>query len=245
MAKKNVFVHLDMNKQELQNTKAQNLTTAQITTLAGTLVASDKGLFVYDTDLKKLFVWSGTAFDNVTPAPPQVGQYRGGVLHTAAEPANLVSGDWVVFTSAGFVTNFGGTQKVQVGDWAIYNGTTWDILQGNVDVATESSVGLVQLASNVEAVAGANDTKAMTPLLVKNYINGRTAILTVSNVPANTPTNFVHNLNSDVSQVSFMVNGENEHSELHWVKVDSDTIAVTSNVALTQVDAFITCLIRG
>jgi hypothetical protein len=242
MAKKNFLVHLDMNKQELQNTKAHNLSTAHISELAATLVAEDKGLFVYDTDLLKLFAWNGTAFADVTPAPPQVGQYRGGVLHTATEPANLVAGDWVTFTSAGVVTNFGGTQTVQIGDWAIYNGTTWDILQGNVDVATTTTVGLVQLATSAEAIAGTDANKAITPSTLEAGVNGRTAIMSLGSLPANTPTTFTHNLHSNVLAVQFNVNNEASNSELYWEVLDENSISVTSNVAVTSVNVFITSL---
>jgi hypothetical protein len=243
MAKKNVFVHLDLNKQELQNAKAQNLTTAQIATLAGGLGSGDKGLFVYDTTLGKLFVWSGTAFENVTPAPPEVGQYRGGVAHTAAEPASLVSGDWVVFTSAGVVTNFGGTQTVQIGDWAIYNGTTWDILQGNVDVATETTVGLVRLATNAEALAGTNAETAMTPeqtlAATNDYISKRQLLFTGA-VTANVPFNIPRGTKvGDVQDVKFSYFDGNKEIpiEIEWYVEANTTIVCESNISIALIVA--------
>ncbi len=241
MAEKNVFVHLDLNKQELQNAKAQNLTTAQRTTLAGTLVAADKGLFVYDTTLNKLFAWNGTAFENVTPAPPQVGQYRGGVAHTAAEPANLASGDYVVFTSAGFLTNFVPGAVVQIGDLAFYNGTTWDLVQGNVVLATESTAGVMRVYSTLSNVLAGDDNAAVSPLGLLAVLQSRTQVMNLASLVANTPTNFVHNLGSTFVDVVFYVNGQNEESELYWRRVNINTIEVTSNVTVS-VDVVITKL---
>jgi hypothetical protein len=118
---------------------------------------------VYDTTLGKIFTWSGTTFQNVTPTPPQVGQFRDGVAHTDAEPANLVSGDWVIFTSSGTLTNFVPGEVVQIADLAFYNGTTWILVQGNVVQATETVVGVVRLATNAEAIGGSESQAVMTP----------------------------------------------------------------------------------
>lgn len=74
VGKKTFGVNLDMNKQELQNAKIHNLTTAQIATLATSLVSNDKGLLVFDTTLLKLFVWNGSLFLNIMPAPLNLQQ---------------------------------------------------------------------------------------------------------------------------------------------------------------------------
>ncbi len=242
MAKKNVFVHLDMNKQELQNVKAQNVTTAEKTTLAGTLVAADKGFFVYDTDLLTLFVWNGTTFENVTPAPPQVGQHRGGVSHTDAEPASLVSGDWVVFTSAGLVTNFGGTETVQIGDWAIYNGTTWNILQGNVDVATQSTVGLVRLATYTESITGQGDDSVMTPnkanLLIASKFTQQFNVNLIPNVPYEITGRSIEPF--DVKFYDSSIVGRFTPIELDWYfDLVNNKIVIESNITLTSIAIFV------
>lgn len=232
MGKKNIFVHLDLNKQELQNAKAQNLTTAEKTTLAGTLVLADKGLFVYDTTLNKLFLWNGTAFDNVTPAPPQVGQYRGGVAHTAAVPANLVSGDYVIFTSAGALTNFVPGAVVQIGDLAFYNGTTWDLVQGNVVQSTETILGVVQLATNAEAVAVTDANKAITPLTLGKKVNSYKEH--IRPILANVPITVTHNLGTDFVSVRCFFGGTlpTQEIELDISYIGVNQINVTSNIDL-------------
>lgn len=231
MAKKNVFVHLDMNKQELQNAKAQNVTTAQITTLAGTLVAADKGLFVYDTTLNKLFAWNGTAFENITPAPPQVGQYRGGVAHTGAVPANLVSGDWVIFTSAGTLTNFVTGEVVQIADLAFYNGTTWNLVQGNVVYATQFVPGIVQLATNADAVASTDNTRAITGFTLGKKVDSYKQH--VPNILANTPVTVFHNLNNDFVQVKCFYGSTLPTQEIELdVILNQNTVIITSNIAI-------------
>lgn len=234
--------NLRVNKNQLLQARAQNLTTAQITALAATLSAGDKGLFVYDTDLLKLFIWDGTTFVDQMPPAPQIGQYRGGVLHTDAEPINLVSGDWVVFTSAGVVTNFGGTQTVQVGDWAIYNGTTWDILQGNVDLATETTVGLTQLATSAEAIAGTNATKAVTPQGLQAKINDNEnsrKFIERRTLTANVPVEITHNFNSSVKATFLLADPATyEEVSLFYEEVNGNTTRVLSNIDIV-VDVYL------
>lgn len=234
--------NLDLSKQELQNVKAHNLTTAQRTTLAGTLDTTDKGLFVYDTDSLKLFAWNGTEFADVTPAPPQIGRYRAGVAHTDAEPANLVSGDYVIFTSGGTLTNFVPGAVVQIADKAIYNGTTWDLLQGNVDVATTTTVGLVQLATSAEAIAGTDASKAVTPATLEAKIasdNSSRRIVVRRTLTANTPEDITHNFNSSVQALFLDANDNYKQLGLAYQEVNSNTTRVISNVGGVTVDIYL------
>jgi hypothetical protein len=237
MASKKVFVHLDMNKQELQNSKAQNVTSTEKTTLAATLVAADKGLFVYDTTLLKLFVWSGTAFVDQTPAPPTVGQYRGGVAHTAAVPANLVSGDWVIFTSAGTLTNFVAGQVVQIADLAFYNGTTWNLVQGNVVMATDTVAGVIRIATYGETSSFFNDDSAVTPVRMGAALN-QYFQQDIIDLVANTTT-FIQLYGSrTISQVQFFINnaGVLEPIELEWFNnLATFKLEVRSNISLTSI----------
>lgn len=224
-------VNVELSKNQLLLARAQNVTTTERTDLAATLLTTDKGLFVYDTDLLKMFLWNGTAFIDQTPAPPTIGQYRGGFAHTAAVPANLVTGDWVIFTSSGTLTNFVPGEVVQIADLAFYNGTTWNLVQGNVIYATETVPGVVQLATNAEAVAVTDATKAITPSTLGKKVNSYKQH--VPNVLANTPVEVTHNLNSDFVQVKCYYGATLPTQEIVLdVTYGQNSVFITSNIAI-------------
>jgi len=87
--------------------------------------------------------------------------YKGGVA-ASGTVTNQNIGDIYIFTTSGVATNFGGT-TVEAGDFAIWNGTTWDIIQRNIDYATTTVSGFVQLSTNNESISGTSTTKVVTP----------------------------------------------------------------------------------
>jgi len=87
--------------------------------------------------------------------------YKGGVA-ASGTVTNQNIGDIYIFTTSGIATNFGGS-TVEAGDFAIWNGTTWDIIQRNIDYATTTTSGFVQLSTNNESISGISTTKVVTP----------------------------------------------------------------------------------
>lgn len=71
--------------------------------------------------------------------------------------------DWAKITQ--YLTTFNGNNELIQADG------TGKILNTNLNTATESIAGILPLATNAQALAGVNDTNAMTPLKVKNYVN--------------------------------------------------------------------------
>lgn len=64
-------------------------------------------------------------------------------------------------------------QQLRIGDTIIYDsdGTNPFVVQANVDMASVSVAGLVQLATEQEAIQGTNNTQVITPLVLKEYVN--------------------------------------------------------------------------
>jgi len=65
-----------------------------------------------------------------------------------------------------FVTSAAGTQAAV--------GANWTVVQTNVDQATESVLGLVALATNAEALAKSNTTKAVVPSALVGFTQSKT-----------------------------------------------------------------------
>lgn len=94
---------IDFNKVgQLLNSRIQNITTSERTTLGGTLGASHKGLIVFDTDLSRIFSWTGTVWEGGIDIP--------GNAATVTTNANLTG----VVTSTGNATSLGSFTTAQL-----------------------------------------------------------------------------------------------------------------------------------
>lgn len=71
---KALYYDIDLKKNQILNAKLHPLTTAERTTLGASLGTADKGISVYDTTLKTLFSWDGTAWGYVSLNPSQIAQ---------------------------------------------------------------------------------------------------------------------------------------------------------------------------
>jgi hypothetical protein len=161
---------------ELQGARIHNLTTAGRTgTFDDGFGVGNRGLLVFDTDLEKLFVWSGTAWVEVGGGSGSGLSFRGVVAHSAAAPGSLQNGDFVRFSSAGVATNFGGG-TVEVGDFAFYEsvGPSWGIVQNNITPASTTASGHIRIATTSESTTGTDDTVAITPLKLQQVTSTET-----------------------------------------------------------------------
>jgi len=90
-----------------------------------------------------------------------------------ATPITILKGDMYVVTAAG---NFF-TEPVSIGDTLfakVDSATTladWVIVERNLNPATETSEGIIQIATQAETNTGTNDTKAITPLKLATYLS--------------------------------------------------------------------------
>lgn len=241
MAEKQFYHDLDLVKvSQILNARIHNITTADRTTLGGTLNSAHKGLLVYDTDLAGYYGWDGSAWASVSSTVAGAMTFKGAVAFNATEPSTPATGDYYVFTNAG--TNTWNTSDVvQAGDSVVWNGTTWDFIQGNVIDATDTVKGIVELATNAEHVTGSDATRAATPAGITaklaDYKAAKTYFATSVSLTANTPFTVAHNLalqNRNAFAISVM---DSAHSAI-GVDVDStdqNNLTITSAVALTGV----------
>ena len=241
MATKLYYHDLDLVKvSEVLNFRIHNVTTANRTTLGGTLNTAHKGLTVYDTDLQGLYIWDGAAWDAVTSAVSGAMVFKGVVAHNASEPGAPATGDFYVFNSAGSNT-WEGTTVVEAGDSVVYDGTAWKFIQGNTIDATEAVKGVVELATSAETNTGTDDARAVTPLKLAgkltDYKAAKVFFASSVSVTANTPYTVAHNLalqNRNAFTINVMDSG---HSSIS-VDVDStdqNNLTITSSVSLTGV----------
>lgn len=100
-----------------------------------------------------------------------------------ATPPNLIKkGDFWFITSAGSVMGSSWTVTLEIGDVAVakidnpssYNQEDWIFLQTNKDAASQDRAGFIQIATNDDLTAAYDDTKAVTPLKLKTYLDNRT-----------------------------------------------------------------------
>ena len=174
MAKKDVLVHLDLNQNELRKFTCEK-------------VAADptpfEGQIWENTTEKRLKVYlNGTIqtiahLSDVTSAVKFKGGYDAATntpdLDTA--PTGVLTGDLYYVTVAG---NFF-TEAVEVGDVIIANIDSaavladWTIVQANIGAATETVAGYIAIATQAETNTGTNDTKAVTPLKLKTYVDAQ------------------------------------------------------------------------
>lgn len=155
MAAKKYFANLDLNQNQIKNAVLETVTSASV-------VSPGAGQVIFDTGSNVFKYYDGETWQS--PVTRFEGQivYKGSVAHNAAAPGTVTSGDLYVFTSSGTATNYGGG-VVEPGDYVIYDGSSWVVIQGNIIEASTTSKGLVMLASDVEAAAGSDTSKAIVP----------------------------------------------------------------------------------
>jgi hypothetical protein len=97
-----------------------------------------------------------------------------------ASPAVIKKGDYWYATSAGSInTVSSGLVTINIGDVFIankdsansVNDADWIVLETNRDQATETVFGVVKIADQATVNAGTDDTKAITSLKLKTYID--------------------------------------------------------------------------
>lgn len=247
MAKKEFYHDIDLVKVgQLVNARVQNVTDAQMSTLAGTLGADNKGLVVYNVDQLALYVWNGTAF--VEQAIEVAGDliFKGVVDASTSLDAQVekISGYQYVVGTAGTLTATGVTFEpsatVEVGD--VFFFTAADkayVVQRNDLYATEGQSGNIRLATQAEVNAGVEATEAVTPATLQGKLDDgkyTSAYFASVNLAAATPFTVTHNLglqDRDAFTVNTMFG--NSQISLDVDSVDSNSITLTSLVPLTGV----------
>jgi len=238
MAAKEFYHDIDLVKvSQLLNFRVHNRTTAERTTLAGTLSSTHKGLSVWDTDLSKLYIWDGSAFQ--TPgAVAGAMTFKGVVAYNAAEPGSPATGDYYVFSTAGTNT-WESSDVVQIGDSVVWDGTNWKFIQGNVLAASETVAGVIEIATQAETNTGTDDVRAVTPLKLTSFASTKAFAKTYYagslTLVANTPLTITHSLGLQNRNacVAFVWDSTHSAISVDIDSVDTNSLTITSAVALS------------
>jgi hypothetical protein len=235
MANQLIAVDLDLTLNELINARAQNGTGFV------TGGAPSKGRFMFDTTSGRLLYDDGLNIQVVANMNDITGNlnFKGGYNATTNVPnltsgAGILKGWYYVVTVAG---PFFGT-TLEVGDSLFANIDTpvtladWTVVQGNTIPASETVAGVIAIATQAETNTGTNDTKAITPLKLKNadflphkYTSPSTT------VGGGTPVTITHNLNTLNPIVSVKRDSTNAIIVLAVDNFTLNTVDVTKNGA--------------
>jgi hypothetical protein len=167
MAAIKYYAPIDLQKNELQKAKVENLTTTAINALTATA-----GQIAFDTTLSQFAYYNGTTWVYLGTA---VSQFKGnydasvdGVL--PGNGTTTLKGDFWVVNVAGTQTGIIGEDYLEVGDLLYANVANADqtpanyfSIQTNTVPASTTVSGTVQLATSAETLLGVNALKAITP----------------------------------------------------------------------------------
>lgn len=239
MATRQFTVNIDGGNQSLIAWKIYPLTTANRTGLS--LGAGDEGLIVYDTDLNKLYGWTGAAWEAIGAAVTGAVVFKGLVNFDASEPGSPATGDMYIFQTAG--TNTWNTSDVvQVGDQAIWDGTNWQFFQSNVLSASETVSGVIELATQAEVTAVTDAVRAVTPATLGGYRTAKKIpyvyFSSSETLVAETPKTITHNLNLQNKDAYILSVKDGSGAELSIDNdgVDANSLTITSNIAFAAVN---------
>lgn len=206
MASKLFGVDIDLDLNQLLNTKVENL--------AFDPSPGNVGRIIFNTTDARFKYDDGTAWQSIANLTDVAGllNFKGGYNATtntpnltSPAPGAVLKGYYYVVTVAG--TFFGTT--LEIGDSLFANIDNpavladWTIVQGNTVYATETVAGVIKLATQALTNAGVDDTTAITPLKLKNasYLTKKYTSPSTT-VGASTPVTFTHNLNNTAPVVS-------------------------------------------
>lgn len=239
MAVKKFGVDIDLDLNQLQNSRAENGTGF---TSGG---APSSGRFMYDTASLRLMYDDGTNIQTVAILTDVAGllDFKGGYNANTNTPnltsgVGVLKGDYYVVTVAG---NFYGT-PLEIGDSLFANVDApvtlagWTLVQGNTVPASETVAGVVKLATQALTDAGTDDLTAVTPLKLKNasYLPHKYTSASTT-VGGGTPVTITHNLNNVAPIVSIKQVSTGALITLAVGNFTANTFDVTKNGANVNV----------
>lgn len=233
MAAKKYFVDLNLNKNQITEFSLENRDANPSFPVSGEIY--------FNSVDKKIKFYDGTSWQAIGEIAANYVVYRGTLAHTASVPASPKSGDLYIFSSSGTATNFG-SPVVEAGDFIIYNGTSWDVIQRNLDlqIATDTSTGVVELATQNEVNTGTDASKVITPATLSGYIINKAipSILLFENQTITVAgTTLTHNLNNKNVILEFY--DGNEKIILSYTTPTVNTVNIKSTFELTGIKVLI------
>lgn len=237
MAQRKFFVDVDLNKNELKQARLENIAVSGV----GGAVS---GQVAFDTATNKLAFYNGASWEVVGQLAVDTVNYKGSIAYDAAEPSPKDQGDMYIFSNGGTNASawWTGSQAVQAGDFIIYSGSAWDVIQKNVEAASESVAGYVRLATINETNDGTDNKLAVSPHnLTKFRLNKKLASTYIAdpiNLVANTGYPITHGFNSTLVQV-VVYDSTSAQIEVEVVITSSTVVTLTSTTNINGCGAII------
>lgn len=227
MAEKKFFVDLNLNKNALKSAALENVAVSGISSPVAGQVA-------FDTTSNKLAFHNGSSWEVVGQLAVDTVNYKGGVAHDDSV-VNADTGDMYIFTSSGTATSFGGV-VVQAGDFAIYDGSDWDVIQKNIEAASTTVAGYVELATSQETIDGTDTERAVTPAGLAAWADQTDKTVVRKKVFTNqtistTPNSLNHDLGASVAVTVYDTDG---YQIEVGVQIGSGTIVLLANSSISN-----------
>lgn len=227
MAAQKYYANIELNQNQIKNVVLETTTP---TTVGSTI----SGRVIFDTGDEILKYYDGNNWQSVETRFDGQILYKGAIAHNAAAPdPAAVNGDLYVFTSGGTATNYGNV-TVEAGDYVIYDGSSWKVIQGNVILASESNSGLIRLADEVgfSEVTTEVDDVAVTPADIYTWADQNNKTVVRKRVYSSETINssgvtYTHGIGKNDVKVT-VYNSSSQVIHLQVVK-GSGTVTVTSN----------------
>jgi hypothetical protein len=229
LAAKKYFVDLNLNKNQITEFSLENRQSNPALPVSGEIY--------YHSIDKKIKFYDGSSWQSIGEISADYLVYKGTIAHSASAPSSPKIGDVYVFSSSGTATNFGGA-VVETGDLLIYNGSSWDIIQKNLNLqtATETETGLVEIATQNEANAGTDTARVITPATLDGYRlnkNLTSAIVFDNQTITVAGTTLTHNLATKNIVLDFYLN--DEKIVLSYSMPTTNTVTVKSTMEISGV----------
>ena len=185
MATKKFYHDIDLGTtSQIAGARIENVTSTELTTLAGSLGAANRGYIVYNTTDGALYTWGGSSFSSMAVSVSGDVVFTGIINPTSSSTVVPKAGAQYVVDAAGTLSNQGGaityspSANVEVGDVVLFtSATTASVMERNLEAATETTLGTIRLSSAAEVAAGVVTDEAVTPFTLHSYVNPELADL--------------------------------------------------------------------
>lgn len=156
-----------------------------------------------------------------------------GLFPVGSNPtAGTKAGDYWYVTVAGSIPgeavfNVGDVIVAKVNNASTLSAADWIQLEVNREQATESILGLVEIATQTETNTGTNDTAAVTPLKLKTLLDNRTGGYAADLIGSSTSYAVTHNLGTKdlVIEVYEVATGETVYTDV--VRTSNDVVTIS------------------
>lgn len=246
MAVKQFYHDIDLlNVGQLVGARLQNVTSAQQSTLAGTLSVANKGLQIYNTELKRVFVYDGSAFVQQEVTIDGDIMFKGVIANPSAPALEMVVGYQYAVGANGTLAQAGVTfipsATVHAGDQVlVVSATEAYVINRNIDDARIDNIEAknVEQDSRLTAVESKN-VEQDSRLTAVEAATVYTHFVTVNLVAgvAKTVTHGIGLTNKDAFTIRTALGGSDISVDVD--SIDANSITLTSLVNLTGVSVMI------